>query len=298
MPPIVLINSLAAGAYRAKTSAAERIGRAYAAFGIAADVKLLSREQFLPALRDARRTERPIVIAGGDGSVSAAIQLLARTGIPLGILPLGTYNLLAQDLGMAADLEQAVAQLAAGTTATIDLGYSDGRYFHTLAGLGFFARAARERASVRDRLPAVRIMGALIAAARSFALQGQLDVEIRAGADRRRVRTPALIVTNNGLDAMTWRRQRLDGATLELHAANGAMRFPLLVGGFAAIRGTWREHPGVETLSAKRIELHFRRPRVFVSLDGEVFRRNTPLVIETSPAVLTCLTGTPPIKTA
>lgn len=296
MPLTVLVNHRAAGAFRAGGAAVEVIGRIYASHGIDAQVRVLAGEEFLPALQAARRRDQPVVIAGGDGSFSAAIQLFAQSGIPIGVLPLGTYNLLAQDLGLSSDLPEAVAQLARGTVAAIDLGLSGGRYFHTLAGLGFFARAARERASIRRRLPGVRSLAALIAAARSFASQGQLDVEIDGGQGRKRVRTPALLVTNNRLDETTWRRPCLNGAVLDLHAANGAMRFPMLQGGFAAIRGTWRQHPGVETLSSARIELHFRRPRVFTSFDGEIFRRDTPLVFEIAPAALACLV--PRIKTA
>lgn len=292
----VLVNHRAAGAFRAGGAAVEAIGRIYASHGIAAQVRTLGGEDFVEALQAARRRDQPVVVAGGDGSVATAIQLYARSGIPIGVLPLGTYNLLAQDLGLSGDLQEAVAQLAQGTVAAIDLGISGGHYFHTLAGLGFFARAARERAAIRRHLPGVRALAALIAAARSFASQGQLDVEIDGGQGRRRVRTPALLVTNNRLDETTWRRPRLDGAVLELHAANGAMRFPMLQGGLAALRGTWRQHPGVETLSAARIELHFRRPRVFTSFDGEIFRRHTPIVFEIVPAALACFM--PPIKTA
>jgi diacylglycerol kinase family enzyme len=76
--------------------------------------------------------------------VSAAVQIFAGTGTPLGVLPFGTYNLLGRDLGMSTEYEEAVRQLASGR-AQIDLGKVGRRYFHTLSGLGFFSRVARQR---------------------------------------------------------------------------------------------------------------------------------------------------------
>lgn len=297
MPPIVLINSLAAKAYQSGAGAGEVIARAYAESGIAADVRTVHSRDFDRELASARRRESPVVIAGGDGSVSAAAQVFAGTGIPVGVLPLGTYNLLAQDLGISSSLEDAVGQLAQGVTAEIDLGMIEGRYFHTLAGLGFFARTARERASIRKHVPGLRAIGAFIAAWRSLASQGALYVEVDDGREVRTIRSPALIVTNNVLDDATWRRPRLDEGLLELHAANDAISFSLLRGGFAAVRGIWRQHPGVEIWKAPVIELRFRRPRVFASLDGELLRRATPLRLSIAPRALTCIVGRQ-IKTA
>lgn len=63
-----------------------------------------------------------VVVAGGDGTLSCAAATLAGRELPLGILPLGTMNLLARDLGLPLDLDAALATLATGVRRRIDIG--------------------------------------------------------------------------------------------------------------------------------------------------------------------------------
>ncbi len=87
-----------------------------------------------------------VVVAGGDGTINGAINgLMARAANgrpvpPFGVLPLGTANVLAGELGLPARLEAAATVLAEGPTARINLGRANGRYFSTMAGVGFDAR--------------------------------------------------------------------------------------------------------------------------------------------------------------
>ena len=183
-----------------------------------------------------------MIVAGGDGSVSAAVQRFAGTGIPLGVLPFGTYNLLAQDLGMSTDLEEAVRQLAAAEERRIDLGQVGRRRFHTLGGLGYFSRVARQRAEVRKSI-SNKLVGAALAALRSLSRGGNLDVTIDDGARRESFRTPAVLITNNLMAPDTWRRRRLDAGLFEINIVRGDVPFPLLRGGLAAFMGSVaREH--------------------------------------------------------
>ena len=62
-----------------------------------------------------------ILIAGGDGTVSAAARKLGGTGIALGILPMGTFNLAARDLGVPLEIEAAARFLAAAEVLDIDV---------------------------------------------------------------------------------------------------------------------------------------------------------------------------------
>src|SRR6185295_11411361 len=84
------------------------------------------------------------VVAGGDGTVRLAVGSLAGSELPLGIVPLGTGNLLAATLGIPRDPSAAAARLATATTTTIDTGVlkSDGvtEAFAVAAGAGFDAR--------------------------------------------------------------------------------------------------------------------------------------------------------------
>lgn len=88
-----------------------------------------------------------IIAAGGDGTLNEAANGIGLSGIPLGILPLGTVNVFARELAIPAKIEDAWAVVERGTTRVIDLGVAESaagrRYFLQLAGVGFDAWAVR-----------------------------------------------------------------------------------------------------------------------------------------------------------
>lgn len=296
MKPIVLVNASAGTVLQFDpTTLPGRIEALFSDAGVSADVRRVEAGSLMLALESAKRADRPVIVAGGDGSVSAAVQIFAGTGTPLGVLPFGTYNLLGRDLGMSTEYEEAVRQLASGEERKIDLGKVGRRYFHTLGGLGFFSRVARQRAEVRKSVPS-KVIGAAVAAVRSFTRGGSLDVMIEGGRGPEEFRTPAILITNNLLEAETWRRRRLDTGLFEINVVRGDVPFALLRGGVAAMTGLWRESGDIATWSTPALTLSFRRPRVFLSLDGEVKRPRTPLRFEIAPKVLTVLAPATPAE--
>jgi diacylglycerol kinase family enzyme len=289
MKTIVLVNAAAGTALQFSGGELCRtIARAFGEAGKPCEVCLVDPGDLSAALDSAARSTRRVVVAGGDGSVSAAVQRLAGTGVPLGVLPFGTYNLLAHDLGMSTDLDEAVRQIANAEERRIDLGKVGRRRFHTIGGLGYFSRVARQRAEVRKTIPN-RLVGAAVAAFRSLTTGGNLDVEIEADGRKELFRTPAILITNNLLRSDSWRRERLDEGVLEINVVRGDVALPLLKGGLAAFMGSWRESTDIVSWRSPTVTLRFRRPRVFLNLDGEVMRPRTPLHFEITPKALTVL---------
>ena len=96
-------------------------------------------------LAAADRDHDLIVAAGGDGTINEVVN--GRTGRPLGILPVGTVNVFAKELGLPSRLEAAWRVLETGQIRTVDLGVAEfagqTREFVQLAGVGFDARAVR-----------------------------------------------------------------------------------------------------------------------------------------------------------
>ncbi|WP_247878361.1 diacylglycerol kinase family protein [Azospirillum sp. TSO22-1] len=110
------------------------------------DAEAIARAQ-VPGSCDA------LAVAGGDGTINEAINGLAArgagsAGIPLGIVPLGTANVLAHELGLPLDPEGTAATLALGTVRPVHLGVANGRCFAMMAGAGLDARVV-ERVSTR-----------------------------------------------------------------------------------------------------------------------------------------------------
>ena len=85
-----------------------------------------------------------VLVAGGDGTVAQAVGVLAETQVALALLPVGTGNLLARNLGLPLDLGEALDRAAGSGRDHIDVLQADGRCFTVMAGLGFDATMMRE----------------------------------------------------------------------------------------------------------------------------------------------------------
>jgi YegS/Rv2252/BmrU family lipid kinase len=90
--------------------------------------------------REAVRSGAGLVLAsGGDGTITACAAGVAGSGVPLGVLPCGTGNLLARNLGLPLSLDEALAVALTGSDRRLDVGIANGRPFVVMAGIGFDA---------------------------------------------------------------------------------------------------------------------------------------------------------------
>ena len=129
--------------------------------GIAIDLRLTTGpgDATQIAARAARNGSADIIVAGGDGTINEAIQGLAGTKGRLGIIPRGTANVLARELGLPLDDEQAVAVAARGKSRRIYLGLAidetthESRHFVLMAGIGLDASVVRRaQPSLKKRI--------------------------------------------------------------------------------------------------------------------------------------------------
>ncbi|MBI0435342.1 lipid kinase [Roseomonas sp. KE0001] len=93
--------------------------------------------------RHAAEAFTAVILGGGDGTLNGAAPALVETGLPFGILPLGTANDLARSLGIEPDPVAAAQVIAAGLLRPIDLGEVNGHLFFNVASIGFSAHLAR-----------------------------------------------------------------------------------------------------------------------------------------------------------
>lgn len=87
---------------------------------------------------------RTIVAAGGDGTVNDVVNGIAGTEASLGVLPIGTMNVFAAELGIPSDLERAWDVIESAHTRQVDLVRANERYFVQLAGVGLDAQVVEE----------------------------------------------------------------------------------------------------------------------------------------------------------
>lgn len=85
-----------------------------------------------------------VIAGGGDGTVNEVINGLVGTGSRLGVIPMGTANILALELNLPYEIQAACQVIATGNTLRIDLGNANGRYFSCMAGVGFDAHVIQK----------------------------------------------------------------------------------------------------------------------------------------------------------
>jgi undecaprenyl-diphosphatase len=228
---------------------------------------------------------RIIVAAGGDGTVNAVVQHLGAGGV-LGVIPGGTLNHFARDLGIG-DEETAIQTLASGRVRPVDMGRCGETAFVNNVALGLYPELVKEREKHEGRL------GKWVAAARAgvVSLRRTRPVLgiIAADGDRRGLDAWALFVGNNRYEATAGRigeRQRLDAGVLDvwLLPSVGSRRPGLAWGVFRD--ATWRT--GVVRTEARRVEVELESPRPF-AVDGEVEDPLGALAIEILPGALRVL---------
>jgi diacylglycerol kinase family enzyme len=113
---------------------------------VSANVRLARGGEEIAAL--ARRAAsdpgcRTVWAGGGDGTVSTVASALVNTDKAFGVLPLGTLNHFAKDLGLPQDLEAAARSLLTGSTARVDAAEVNGRVFVNNSGLGIYPSIVR-----------------------------------------------------------------------------------------------------------------------------------------------------------
>jgi diacylglycerol kinase family enzyme len=257
-----------------------RLGTAFEAHGVEADIRVTDR--ISDAFRQAAAAEGldAVVAGGGDGTISCAAGLLAGTGRPLGVLPLGTLNHFARDAGIPADLDTAVAVIAAGHAADIDLGEVNGRTFINNSAVGLYPRMVRDREAQQERLGHGKRRAMLAASLRALRNFGRHRLTIRIAGHEAPVRTPLLFVGNNRYETslLTFgRREALDRGELCLYAPLVRSRFHLIRLGLRSLIGLTRQRDFVSIDGLTELVVQSHRPVLSVSMDGEVERMETPL---------------------
>ena len=236
-----------------------------------------------------------VLVAGGDGTVNEVVNGLLRgqpegaPPLPLGLVPMGTQNVLAQELRIPQSNLPAIAEmLRAGRTRLVDVGKAGERYFLLMAGLGFDA------AVVGDVLrPVKELIGP---AAYAFALVGALakyhSTSICLKLDDEEVRSEAFLIVVANAASYAYRQLRvapfasLDDGWLDICVFERAPsdRFGFATQMMAALVRRHLRDPRVRYYRARHIEIH-STPPISVQLDGDMHGQ-TPLRLEVVPRVL------------
>jgi diacylglycerol kinase family enzyme len=230
---------------------------------------------------------RLVIAAGGDGTMNAVANVLAGSETALGILPLGTLNHFAKDLGIPMEIEAAIANIFAGQPCAVDVGEVNGRVFVNNSSIGLYPEIVRERKALQKDGQSKWVAlarAALAVVGRSTAIRVRMSTAERT----LHTKTEFLFVGNNEYEFSTARvaaRLRLDGGVLWVLHVPHTGRFRAIMEAVRALFAARKLHPPF-VFTAPELRIETRRRSIDIALDGEVRRVQTPLLYRSRPRAL------------
>ena len=263
----------------------------FAACGLDASVTLAKDGSALEAAaRDAiARGVATVVAGGGDGTLNAVASALVGTATHFGILPLGTFNHFAKDLGIPLEVDEAIRTIADGRVTQVDTAEVNGHVFLNNSSLGLYPETVRHRELQQRRLGRSKWPAFFRAAFASLRRYPFLDLTLTMGGQRVRQRTPFIFIGNNEYVMEGFNigaRARLDAGLLSLYFASGTGRFRLLMLALRAVVGRLRQARDFQAVTTTALTIESRHKQIRVSTDGEVNLMTTPLIYRLRPISL------------
>ena len=228
------------------------------------------------------------VAAGGDGTINGVIQALVNTDAILGVIPVGTFNHFARDLGLPLDWRSALDVAISGSTRQVDAARVNERFFVNNVSMGLYPElVARREEKGRDYSRWKARAYAVIATLQKYP---HVSVTVETEHHQEAVRTHILMVSNNSYDlsriGIQTPRSTLEEGRLTIYWLPHLPRLALMRFIAHFLAGRVREAPGFRSFRTARAKMQSSRPRLSVGIDGEVFTMNTPLIITIVPKSL------------
>ncbi|MHB1131438.1 MAG: diacylglycerol/lipid kinase family protein [Chloroflexota bacterium] len=229
--------------------------------------------------------EDVVVAAGGDGTVNEVLQGIAGSESALAVLPLGTGNVWAHEIGVPTDLAGAVQVLLHGRLRRVDVGRAGERYFLLMAGVGFDAEVTRQTDKQTKRRfgrLAYLIAGVKVA----LGIVGH-RVEINLDGVPRGARALMVVIGNSrnyGGQVSLTSDARLDDGLLDVVVFKGTSVLHAAWYALSVLLRRHRQDQGVEYYRAKRLVISSVTP-LPVQVDGDVIGE-TPMSFQVRPLAL------------
>lgn len=237
-----------------------------------------------------------IVVGGGDGSVATAASILRGSETALGVVPLGTFNLMGRDLRMPLDPEQAGFALATATPRMVDVAEVNGRLFLCVCILGFFPDVAMRRDLYRGYPWWRKTMAITQAMLRSYVDYPSLRLNLESDKESMKnlsFTTRFVAVSNNVYkeeSGLIPHKADLAGGELAAYVSRHHSIPEVVRGSLSFVSGAIGSDPLLELQTCKHLRIESEsRSRLRVAIDGEILKMEAPLEFKICPGALKVL---------
>jgi YegS/Rv2252/BmrU family lipid kinase len=283
--PVILNPAAGRGETR---RAVKKITEAFRSSDLEPKIIMVKREMTREAAIAVSDGHRLIVAGGGDGTISAVASAVVHTEAALGVLPLGTFNHFARDLGVPLDVEAAVRAIAVGKVAQVDVGEVNGRTFINNSSVGLYPRIVLERQH-EQRGGHTKWAAFFLATWRVLRRFPHLQIKLATGGTEIVQSTAFVFIGNNQYEIegpKIGTRRMLNAGELFCCVAHATTRWQLLRLVLDAFIGRLRRSQALNVLHGKEAWITAPRRRLRVALDGEVATLPTPLHFRIRPGAL------------
>lgn len=263
------------------------------------DVKslfILPPDEFFSRFESINHESSPILVGGGDGTITSVAKIMKANDQPFGILPMGTMNLMAQDLGIPNIFEDAINAYSNDVTEiSIDVGYANDELFLCSTAIGTIPESSVFREEHRTQSDPVLIPRLTLFVLEQLDPSHQRTYELHVDSKKHKLKSAMLVISNNAynvsqnfLEPALRRSSLVDGKLAVYSAAPANMwdkiRFLARLG-----IGGWNKDPKVKEWMGKNIVLKTGNAQELVSLDGETMTLNMPVKLSIEPQSLKLL---------
>ena len=232
-----------------------------------------------------------VAIGGGDGTINAALPAVLDTGLPLGIVPLGTANDLSRTLEIPTDPVDALALIAGGRVRYIDVGWAKQKPFLNAAGMGIGSRMSRSLSA--ERKASLGRLGYLTTVLEVYRHQRPFSAIVECASESLRFRAVQVTVGNGvfyGGGALVSDAKAIDDGLLTVFGVRPGRWWRMLLVGLAMRLGKQTALEAVVSRQGERFRVLTSRP-LELSLDGEPSGIWTPATFTIAKRVLPVFTA-------
>jgi YegS/Rv2252/BmrU family lipid kinase len=233
---------------------------------------------------------RIMIAAGGDGTVSSVASAILELGLDakLGVIPVGTLNHFAHDIGMPKSIEESVEIIMKGNSAFMDAVKINNKYFINNSSLGMYPFMVNERQSIKHRWYG-KWVGMALSGFTTLKRYPFITVEFENNGKRLMRKTPFIFIGNNSYNISAGNlgtRKKLNEGKLSIFIAHSLTRMALIKLLWHAVRGRLLEQKDFDAIGLSKVEIKSRKRKIHVALDGEVVTMRGPLHYSIVPKAL------------